>query len=497
MKYIMALDQGTTSSRCILFDHAGNICASVQKEFRQIFPQPGWVEHNAAEIWDTTLEVSRAAMDKLGVTAADIAAIGITNQRETSVIWDKATGEPIANAIVWQCRRTAPIIDKLVAEGYGDMIREKTGLVPDAYFSGSKIKWLLDNVPGARERAERGELLFGTIDTWLIWKLTGGRVHVTDYTNASRTMLFNIHELCWDKALLELLDIPESLLPEVKPSSHVYGKTEFELYGGEIPIAGAGGDQQCALFGQCCFEPGTMKNTYGTGCFMLMNTGREPVKSVNGLVTSIAVGFEDHVEYALEGSIFVAGAAVQWLRDELGLISSSHECDELAEQVADTGGVYLVPAFTGLGAPYWDMYARGCVVGITRGTTRKHLARAVLESIAYQVTDLMTCMRQDAGLEISLLRVDGGASVSDLMMQLQADLLRIPVDRPAMVETTAFGAASLAGLAAGVWRDLDELRTLRRSERIFLPGRDQYDCEAAYRGWKRAVACAQGWVEKA
>ena len=305
MKYIMALDQGTTSSRCILFDHAGNICASVQKEFRQIFPQPGWVEHNAAEIWDTTLEVSRAAMDKLGVTAADIAAIGITNQRETSVIWDKATGEPIANAIVWQCRRTAPIIDKLVAEGYGDMIREKTGLVPDAYFSGSKIKWLLDNVPGARERAERGELLFGTIDTWLIWKLTGGRVHVTDYTNASRTMLFNIHELCWDKALLELLDIPESLLPEVKPSSHVYGKTEFELYGGEIPIAGAGGDQQCALFGQCCFEPGTMKNTYGTGCFMLMNTGREPVKSVNGLVTSIAVGFEDHVEYALEGSIFV------------------------------------------------------------------------------------------------------------------------------------------------------------------------------------------------
>ena len=384
MQYIMSLDQGTTSSRCILFDKGGRICASVQKEFTQIFPHPGWVEHDAVEIWNTTLEVSRAAMEKLGVTAADIAAIGITNQRETTVIWDKATGTPIANAIVWQCRRTADIIDGLVAQGYADTIREKTGLVPDAYFSGSKIKWLLDNVPGARERAEAGELLFGTIDTWLIWKLTGGRVHVTDHTNASRTMLFNIHELCWDSELLKLLDIPECILPEVKPSSAVYGKTEFELYGGEIPIAGAAGDQQCALFGQCCFEPGEMKNTYGTGCFLLMNTGRKPVASTNGLVTTIAVGFADHVEYALEGSIFVAGAAIQWLRDELGVISSAGESQQYAEAVADTAGAYVVPAFTGLGAPYWNQRARGAILGVTRGFGRAHLVRATLESLAYQ-----------------------------------------------------------------------------------------------------------------
>ena len=496
MKYIMALDQGTTSSRCILFDHAGNICASVQKEFRQIFPQPGWVEHDAVEIWDTTLEVSRAAMDKLGVTAADVAAIGITNQRETSVIWDKATGEPIANAIVWQCRRTAPIIDKLVAEGYGDMIREKTGLVPDAYFSGSKIKWLLDNVPGARERAERGELLFGTIDTWLIWKLTGGRVHVTDYTNASRTMLFNIHELCWDKALLELLDIPESLLPEVKPSSHVYGTTEFELYGGEIPIAGAGGDQQCALFGQCCFEPGTMKNTYGTGCFMLMNTGREPVKSANGLVTSIAVGFEDHVEYALEGSIFVAGAAVQWLRDELGVISGAAESQQYAEAVPDTAGGYVVPAFTGMGAPYWNQDARGAIVGITRGFSRAHLVRATLESLAYQTYDIARAMEQDSCIPIRELKVDGGACANNFLMQFQSDILGSRVVRPQCIETTALGAAYLAGLAVGYWDSLEDVHRNWAEDKVFEPIMPADRSEALLKGWHRAVKCALDWTKE-
>ena len=496
MKYIMALDQGTTSSRCILFDHAGNICASVQKEFRQIFPQPGWVEHDAVEIWDTTLEVSRAAMDKLGMTAADVAAIGITNQRETSVIWDKATGEPIANAIVWQCRRTAPIINKLVAEGYGDMIREKTGLVPDAYFSGSKIKWLLDNVPGARERAERGELLFGTIDTWLIWKLTGGRVHVTDYTNASRTMLFNIHELCWDKALLELLDIPESLLPEVKPSSHVYGTTEFELYGGEIPIAGAGGDQQCALFGQCCFEPGTMKNTYGTGCFMLMNTGREPVKSANGLVTSIAVGFEDHVEYALEGSIFVAGAAVQWLRDELGVISGAAESQQYAEAVPDTAGGYVVPAFTGMGAPYWNQDARGAIVGITRGFSRAHLVRATLESLAYQTYDIARAMEQDSCIPIRELKVDGGACANNFLMQFQSDILGSRVVRPQCIETTALGAAYLAGLAVGYWDSLEDVRRNWAEDKVFEPIMPADRSEALLKGWHRAVKCALDWTKE-
>ena len=496
MKYIMALDQGTTSSRCILFDHAGNICASVQKEFRQIFPQPGWVEHDAVEIWDTTLEVSRAAMDKLGMTAADVAAIGITNQRETSVIWDKATGEPIANAIVWQCRRTAPIIDKLVAEGYGDMIREKTGLVPDAYFSGSKIKWLLDNVPGARERAERGELLFGTIDTWLIWKLTGGRVHVTDYTNASRTMLFNIHELCWDKALLELLDIPESLLPEVKPSSHVYGTTEFELYGGEIPIAGAGGDQQCALFGQCCFEPGTMKNTYGTGCFMLMNTGRESVKSANGLVTSIAVGFEDHVEYALEGSIFVAGAAVQWLRDELGVISGAAESQQYAEAVPDTAGGYVVPAFTGMGAPYWNQDARGAIVGITRGFSRAHLVRATLESLAYQTYDIARAMEQDSCIPIRELKVDGGACANNFLMQFQSDILGSRVVRPQCIETTALGAAYLAGLAVGYWDSLEDVRRNWAEDKVFEPIMPADRSEALLKGWHRAVKCALDWTKE-
>ena len=449
--YIIALDQGTTSSRSIIFDSKGNIVSLAQYPFTQIYPKPGWVE-------------------------------------------------PVYNAIVWQCRRTAPICDQLTADGLGPYVKKKTGLLIDAYFSGTKIKWILDNVPGARERAERGELLFGNVDSWLIWNLTGGRAHVSDYSNCSRTMLFDIDNLCWDEELCARLGIPMSMLPVPVPSSMVYGQVAAGLPGLEtlegIPVCGSAGDQAAALLGQACIVPGQAKNTYGTGCFTLMNTGSKSVRSVSGLVTSVAWSVNGKTTYALEGSVFNAGSSIQWLRDELGLIGTAHECDILAESVPDSGGIYLVPAFTGLGAPYWDMYARGCVVGITRGTTKAHFARAVLESIAYQVTDLMTAMRQDAGCEISLLRVDGGASVSDLMMQFQADLLRIPVDRPAMVETTAFGAASLAGLAAGVWKDLDELSTLRCSERVFTPERAQYECEELYRGWKRAVGCAQGWVEK-
>ena len=490
MKYIMSLDQGTTSSRCILFDKSGNICASAQKEFRQIFPQPGWVEHEPQLIWDTTLEVSRAAMEKLRVQAGDIAAIGITNQRETTVVWDKETGEPIANAIVWQCRRTSDIIEKLVAEGHGETIRRKTGLVPDAYFSGSKIKWLLDNVPGARKRAQAGKLLFGTIDTWLIWKLTGGRVHVTDYTNASRTMLFNIHELCWDKELLELLQVPASMLPEVKPSSHVYGLTDYELYGGQIPIAGAAGDQQCALFGQCCFEPGQMKNTYGTGCFLLMNTGREIVESQNGLVTSIAVGYQDHVEYALEGSIFVAGAAIQWLRDELSLLSSASESQQYALSVADTAGGYVVPAFTGLGAPWWNQRARGVIVGLTRGFSRAHLIRATLESLAYQTYDIVRAMERDSGIHISELKVDGGACANDFLMQFQSDIVGSDVYRPRCIETTALGAAYLAGLAVGYWSSLDDVKNNWAVERVFTPAMEEARRTRLIDGWHRAVDCA-------
>ena len=496
MKYIMSLDQGTTSSRCILFDKAGNICASVQKEFRQIYPQPGWVEHDANEIWDTTLEVSRAAMAKLGVEASDIAAIGITNQRETTVIWDKETGEPIANAIVWQCRRTADIIDDLVKRGCADTIRYKTGLEPDAYFSGSKIKWLLDNVPGARKRANAGKLLFGTIDTWLIWKLTGGKVHVTDHTNASRTMLYNIRELCWDKELLALLDVPECILPEVKPSSHVYGKTEFALYGGEIPIAGAAGDQQCALFGQCCFEPGQMKNTYGTGCFLLMNTGSEIVESKNGLVTTIAVGYEDHVEYALEGSIFVAGAAVQWLRDELGVVSNAAESQEYAEKVPDTAGGYVVPAFTGLGAPYWNQQARGAIVGITRGFSRAHLVRATLESLAYQTYDIARAMERDSGIRIGELKVDGGACANNFLMQFQSDLIGCDVYRPRCIETTALGAAYLAGLAVGYWDSLDDVKSNWAIDRVFTSGMEEERRVKLLDGWHRAVKCAFAWAEE-
>ena len=495
MKYIMSLDQGTTSSRCILFDHAGNICSSAQKEFRQIFPFPGWVEHDAEEIWTTTLEVSRAAMEKLGVTADDIAAIGITNQRETTVIWDKATGKPIANAIVWQCRRTSAIIDELKAQGHGDTIRKKTGLVPDAYFSGSKIKWLLDNTPGARERAEKGELLFGTIDTWLIWNLTGGRVHVTDYTNASRTMLYNIHDLCWDKELLELLDIPESLLPQVKPSSCVYGTTDFELLGGEIPIAGAAGDQQCAMFGQCCFQPGEMKNTYGTGCFLLMNTGRTPVESKNGLVTTIAVGYDDHVEYALEGSIFVAGAAIQWLRDELGVLTSASESLEYARSVEDTAGGYVVPAFTGLGAPYWNQDARGAIVGLTRGFSRAHLVRATLESLAYQTYDICKAMEQDSGISVTDLKVDGGACANDFLMQFQSDILGCQVVRPSCIETTALGAAYLAGLAVGYWESPEDIRHNWAVDKKFDAAMDNAKRTELLNGWHKAVKCALMWSE--
>ena len=496
MKYIMALDQGTTSSRCILFDRLGNICASVQKEFTQIFPQPGWVEHNAEEIWNTTLEVSRAAMEKLQVSASDIAAIGITNQRETTVVWDKETGEPIANAVVWQCRRTSGIIDELVAAGHADTIRQKTGLVPDAYFSGSKIKWLLDNVPGARRRAEAGKLLFGTIDTWLIWKLTGGRVHVTDHTNASRTMLYNIRELCWDKELLALLDVPECMLPEVKPSSCVYGETEFELYGGCIPIAGAAGDQQCALFGQCCFEPGQMKNTYGTGCFLLMNTGREIVESKNGLVTSIAVGFGDHVEYALEGSIFVAGAAIQWLRDELNVLSSAGESQEYALRVADTAGGYVVPAFTGLGAPWWSQRARGAIVGLTRGFNRAHLIRATLESLAYQTYDIMRAMERDSGIHIAELKVDGGACANNFLMQFQSDIVGSDVYRPQCIETTALGAAYLAGLAVGYWTSLEDIRSNWAVDKIFMPSMEEEKRVKLINGWHKAVKCALLWGEE-
>ena len=496
MKYIMSLDQGTTSSRCILFDHAGNICATAQREFRQYFPKPGWVEHDAVEIWRTTLEVAKNAMEKLNVQAEDIAAIGITNQRETTVVWDKETGEPVCNAIVWQCRRTSDIIDDLVERGYSDMIREKTGLVPDAYFSGSKIKWILDNVPGVRERAEKGELLFGTIDTWLIWNLTGGKVHVTDYTNASRTMLFNIHDLCWDEELLALLDIPKCILPEVKPSSHVYGKTEYSLLGGEILIAGAAGDQQCAMFGQCCFSPGQMKNTYGTGCFLLMNTGTTPVESRNGLVTTIAVGYEDHVEYALEGSIFVAGAAIQWLRDQLDVLTSASESCQYAASVEDTAGAYVVPAFTGLGAPYWKQHARGCVVGITRGFTRAHLIRATLESLAYQTYDICKAMEQDSGIPITALKVDGGACANDFLMQFQSDILDCDVHRPQCIETTALGAAYLAGLAVGFWNSLDDIRSNWAIDHVFKPKMAEDIRKSRLKGWQKAVQCAIMWGEE-
>ena len=489
----MSLDQGTTSSRCILFDKAGNICSVAQKEFRQIFPHPGWVEHDALEIWDTILEVSRAAMVKLGVTAADIAAIGITNQRETTVLWDRETGEPIHNAIVWQCRRTSDMIDRIVKDGHGDMIREKTGLVPDAYFSGSKIKWLLDNVPGARTKAEAGKLLFGTIDTWLIWKLTGGKVHVTDYTNASRTMIYNIRELKWDEELLSLLDIPACILPEVKPSSAVYGMSDPTLFGGEIPISCAAGDQQCALFGQCCFAPGEIKNTYGTGGFLLMNTGSNIVQSKSGLVTTIAVGYADHVEYALEGSVFVSGAAIQWLRDELNVLTDAAESQKYAESVPDTAGAYVVPAFTGLGAPYWNQHARGAVMGITRGFNRAHLVRATLESMAYQALDIVRAMERDSGISIKELKVDGGACANDFLMQFQSDIMDSKVYRPSCIETTALGAAYLAGLAVGYWESTDDIKANWAVNRVFEPQMDDNRRAELVSGWHQAVECCLHW----
>ena len=491
----MALDQGTTSSRCIIFDHSGAMLASAQKEFAQHYPKPGWVEHDAAEIWETTLEVARGAMAKSGLEAADIAAIGITNQRETTVVWDRETGEPVCPAIVWQCRRTAPMADALAASGWSEMIRQKTGLVPDAYFSGTKLRWILDKVPGARQGAEEGRLLFGTIDSWLIWKLTGGRAHVTDVTNASRTMLFDIRRLRWDPELLELFGIPEQMLPSVQPSSCIYGETEPALFGGKIPVAGAAGDQQSALFGQCCFEAGDVKNTYGTGCFLLMHTGSEPVFSKNGLITTIAASGPGRIRYALEGSVFTAGAAVQWLRDEMGLIPDAAASEAEARSVADTGGVYVVPAFTGLGAPYWNQYARGTITGITRGFTRAQLIRATLESIAYQTYDICRAMESDAGVELTRLRVDGGASANDLLMQFQSDLLGAEVLRPACIETTALGAAYLAGLAVGYWKDTADIKQNRQTGRVFLPEMQETTRAKLLKGWNRALTAALTWAD--
>ena len=495
MKYIMALDQGTTSSRCIIFDHSGAMLASAQKEFAQHYPKPGWVEHDAAEIWETTLEVARGAMAKAGLSAADIAAIGITSQRETTVVWDKETGAPVCPAIVWQCRRTAPMADALAASGWAEKIRQRTGLVPDAYFSGTKLRWILDKIPGARRGAEEGRLLFGTIDSWLIWNLTGGRAHVTDVTNASRTMLFDIRRLRWDPELLELFGIPEQMLPKVQPSSCIYGETEPALFGGKIPVAGAAGDQQSALFGQCCFEAGDVKNTYGTGCFLLMHTGSEPVFSENGLITTIAASGPGKIRYALEGSVFTAGAAVQWLRDELKLIPDAAASEAEARSVADTGGVYVVPAFTGLGAPYWNQYARGTITGITRGFTRAQLVRATLESIAYQTCDICRAMESDAGVELTRLRVDGGAAANDLLMQFQSDLLCAEVLRPACIETTALGAAYLAGLAVGYWKDTADIRQNRQTGLVFLPEMRDATRAKLLKGWNRALTTALTWAD--
>lgn len=489
-KYIMALDLGTTSCRCIIFDKNGRICSAAQKEFTQYFPQPGWVEHDAEEIWATQTGLMYEAMSKIDITINEIAGIGITNQRETTVLWDKETGRPVHKAIVWQCRRTAGYCDELKKLGMAEFFRSKTGLVLDAYFSATKLRWLLDNVTGARERAEKGELLFGTVDSWIIWKLTGGKVHVTDYSNASRTMLFNIHTLKWDEEILRVLKIPQQILPEVKPSSHVYGYTDSKLFGREVPIAGAGGDQQCALFGQTCFERGEVKNTYGTGGFMLMNTGTAPVNSHKGLVTTIAWGVDDKVEYALEGSIFVAGAAVQWLRDELGLIRDAAESEVLAKSVLDANGCYVVPAFVGLGAPYWDQYARGAIVGLTRGVNRNHIVRATLESIAYQVNDVLMAMQEDSGMPITSLRVDGGACDNDFLMQFQADILNTSVVRPYCIETTAMGAAYLAGLAVGYWRSKEEILANHVIAAEFKPQMGQAKRENLLQGWHNAVKAA-------
>lgn len=495
-KYIMALDAGTTSNRCILFNEKGEMCSVAQREFHQHFPKPGWVEHDADEIWASMLGVAVEAMSMIGAAAENIAAIGITNQRETAIVWDKNTGEPVYHAIVWQCRRTARYCDLLKERGLTDSFRKKTGLVIDAYFSATKIRWILDHVPGARERAERGELLFGTVETWLIWKLTKGAVHVTDYSNASRTMLFNINTLEWDRDILEVLNIPESMLPEVKPSSCVYGCTDPSFFGGPIPIAGAAGDQQSALFGQTCFHPGEAKNTYGTGCFLLMNTGERPVFSENGLVTTIAWGIDGKVTYALEGSIFVAGAAIQWLRDEMRLIDSSEDSEYMAKKVSDTNGCYVVPAFTGLGAPYWDQYARGTIVGITRGVNKYHIIRATLESIAYQVNDVLVAMEADSGIRLEALKADGGASANDFLMQTQADIIGAPVNRPRCVETTAMGAAYLAGLAVGYWSGTEDIRKNWAVDRTFEPAISGEERAGKLKGWKKAVKYAYGWAKE-
>ena len=495
-KYIMALDQGTTSSRCILFDKRGNVCSMSQKEFNQIYPKPGWVEHNPMEIWSSQLAVATECMALLGVSAAQIEGIGITNQRETTILWDKNTGEPVYNAIVWQCRRTSDKIEALKRDGFDQVIRERTGLIPDAYFSASKIAWILEEVPGVRERAKRGELLFGTVDTWLIWNLTKGAVHVTDFTNASRTMLYDIHKLCWDQEILDYFGIPENLLPQVCPSSYVYGYTAPSVLGGPIPIAGAAGDQQAALFGQCCFDRGEVKNTYGTGCFMLMHTGEQAIASQSGLLTTMAAGSSEKPQYALEGSVFVAGAAIQWLRDGMRMIKTAPQSQEYAIQAADTAGVYIVPAFAGMGAPYWNQYARGTIVGITRACTKEHFIRATLESIAYQTADVLRAMEQDSGISLKSLKVDGGASANDFLMQFQADILGIQVQRPSCVETTALGAAYLAGLAAGYWKDQKEIRENWQMGSVFDRAMSQEKREELLRGWRKAVRCALVWAEE-
>ena len=495
-KYVMALDAGTTSNRCILFNEKGEVCSMAQREFKQYFPQPGWVEHDADEIWASQLGVAVEAMNKIGASAKDIAAIGITNQRETAIVWDKETGVPVYHAIVWQCRRTSEYCDELKEKGLTDKFRAKTGLVIDAYFSGTKIKWILDNVEGVRERAERGELLFGTVETWLIWKLTKGKVHVTDYSNASRTMLFNINTLEWDDEILAELNIPKAILPKAMPSSQVYGMADASYLGGEIPIAGAAGDQQAALFGQTCFLPGEAKNTYGTGCFLLMNTGETPVFSDNGLVTTIAWGLDGKVNYALEGSIFVAGASIQWLRDEMRLIDSAADSEYMAKKVKDTNGCYVVPAFTGLGAPHWDQYARGTIVGITRGVNKYHIIRATLESIAYQVNDVLEAMRADSGIALSSLKVDGGASANDFLMQTQADIIDAPVNRPACVETTAMGAAYLAGLAVGYWKNKEDVMQNWAMDAEFVPAIEEEVRLKKIRGWNKAIKYAYGWAKE-
>ena len=495
-KYIMALDQGTTSSRCIIYDKKGNMVSVAQKEFTQIYPKAGWVEHNAMEIWSTQMGVAQEALLKINCTYEDIEAIGITNQRETTVVWDKETGIPICNAIVWQCRRTAEYCDELKARGLSDMIREKTGLLIDAYFSGTKLRWILDNVPGARQKAEEGKLLFGTIETWLIWKLTDGKVHVTDYSNASRTMMFNINALEWDDEILDILHIPKSMLPQPRPSSCIYGQSANKIFGGPITISGAAGDQQSALFGQTCFNAGEGKNTYGTGAFLLINTGEKPVFSRNGLVTTIAWGLDGKVNYALEGSVFVCGAAVQWLRDEMDIIENSFQSEKMANEVEDNGGVYVVPAFVGLGAPYWDPYARGAVLGITRGSNKYHLVRATLESMAYQTKDLIDAMIEDLGECLISLKVDGGASANNFLMQFQADILGCEVKRPVCIETTSLGAAYLAGLATGYWSSKEDVLQNWQIEKTFIPDMDEKKKGEFLSGWKKAVKCAMGWAKE-